>query len=128
MAAEAVTPQAVNFMAKHGRGLICLALAGEICDQLRLPLHGRANTARFGTAFTVSIEARGRDHDRDLGGRPRPTIRVADAPRRAAARIWRGRATSSRCGRATAGVLVRAGQTEGAVDLARLAGSCGRRG
>src|SRR3954470_263327 len=58
MAAEMVTPEAINFMAKHGRGLICLTLTGEKCDHLRLPLMVAANSSSFGTAFTVSIEAR----------------------------------------------------------------------
>nr|HRC84937.1 3,4-dihydroxy-2-butanone-4-phosphate synthase [Thermoanaerobaculia bacterium] len=59
LAAEKVTPEAINFMARHGRGLICLALTAERCDQLRLPLMVAENTSSFGTAFTVSIEARG---------------------------------------------------------------------
>ncbi|MDI6615422.1 MAG: 3,4-dihydroxy-2-butanone-4-phosphate synthase, partial [Syntrophaceae bacterium] len=58
MAAEHVTPQAINFMAKHGRGLICLSLAEELADRLELPLMTANNESRFGTAFTVSIEAR----------------------------------------------------------------------
>src|SRR5271156_6747500 len=58
MAAEKITPQAVNFMAKEGRGLICLALSGELVDQLALPLMAPHNESKFGTAFTVSIEAR----------------------------------------------------------------------
>src|ERR671926_2728 len=58
VAAEKVTPETINFMAKHGRGLICLPLAPEICDALQLPLMSRNNTSRFGTAFCESIEAR----------------------------------------------------------------------
>src|SRR6187401_993755 len=60
IAAEMVTPQAINFMATHGRGLICLALTEERCDELQLPLMVEHNTSTYGTAFTVSIEARGR--------------------------------------------------------------------
>jgi 3,4-dihydroxy 2-butanone 4-phosphate synthase/GTP cyclohydrolase II len=58
MAAEHVTPEAINFMAKHGRGLICLSLSSDLADRLDLPLMVRDNRSRFGTAFTVSIEAR----------------------------------------------------------------------
>src|SRR6202142_2557563 len=57
MAAEAITPETINFMAIHGRGLICLALAPEICDRLHLPLITAKNTSRFGTAFCESIDA-----------------------------------------------------------------------
>jgi 3,4-dihydroxy 2-butanone 4-phosphate synthase/GTP cyclohydrolase II len=60
LAAEMVTPQAINFMATHGRGLICLSLTEERCDALQLPLMVERNTSTYGTAFTVSIEARGR--------------------------------------------------------------------
>src|SRR4051812_39958399 len=60
LAAEKVTPQAVNFMAREGRGLVCLALTEERCDALELPPMVEENTSNFGTAFTVSIEARGR--------------------------------------------------------------------
>src|SRR5512136_462496 len=58
MAAEMVTPEAINFMAKYGRGLICLSLTAERCEHLRLPLMVASNTSSFGTAFTVSIEAK----------------------------------------------------------------------
>src|ERR1700757_4456017 len=58
MAAEKVTPEAINFMARYGRGLICLTLTAERCDHLRLPLMVSSNTSSFGTAFTVSIEAK----------------------------------------------------------------------
>src|SRR4051794_9134331 len=60
IAAEKATPEAINFMAKHGRGLICLAMTEERCNQLELPLMVQDNTSPFGTAFTVSIEARGK--------------------------------------------------------------------
>src|SRR5438552_3090402 len=58
LVAEKVTPEAINFMARHGRGLICLALPAERCDELRLPLQVENNTSLFGTAFTVSVDAR----------------------------------------------------------------------
>ena len=58
MAAEFVTPEAINFMAKFGRGLICLPMSGEMADKLQLPLMAKHNGSRFGTNFTVSIEAR----------------------------------------------------------------------
>ncbi|MBM4076529.1 MAG: bifunctional 3,4-dihydroxy-2-butanone-4-phosphate synthase/GTP cyclohydrolase II, partial [Planctomycetes bacterium] len=57
LAADAVTPELINFMAVHGRGLVCLALAPELCDRLNLPLMSRINTSNFGTAFTESIDA-----------------------------------------------------------------------
>src|SRR5713101_1369893 len=60
LAAEKATPEKINFMAREGRGLICLALTGERCDELGLPMMVEDNTSNFGTAFTVSIEARGR--------------------------------------------------------------------
>ena len=80
MAAQFATPEAINFMAKHGRGLICLSLTGERCDELGLDLMAAKNESPFNTAFTVSVEAaRGRD-DRDLGGRPRPHDPGRDRP------------------------------------------------
>jgi 3,4-dihydroxy 2-butanone 4-phosphate synthase/GTP cyclohydrolase II len=123
MAAEKVTPQAVNFMAMHGRGLVCLSLTAERVSQLRLPLmvDEGANTSSFGTAFTVSIEAReGVTTGISASDRAR-TIRCAidDAARpEDLARPGHVFPLRARDG----GVLVRAGQTEGSVDLARLAG------
>ena len=73
IAAEKVTPEAINFMAKHGRGLICLPMTGERLDELELPLMVHDNTTQFGTAFSVSIEAKDARDDRDLRGRPRRT-------------------------------------------------------
>ena len=121
MAAEMVTPDAINFMARFGRGLICLTLTGERCDQLRLPLMVSANTSSFGTAFTVSIEARkgvttgisAADRSHTIltavadGAKPEDLARPGH--------IFPLRARNG-------GVLVRAGQTEGSVDLARMAG------
>ena len=72
IAAEKVTPEAINFMARYGRGLVCLPMTGERLDELRVPLmvHDEQNTARFGTAFCVSIEAKQGDDDGHLGRRP----------------------------------------------------------
>lgn len=121
MAAELVTPEAINFMAKYGRGLICLTLTEEKADQLQLPPMVRDNTSSFGTAFTVSIEARHgvttgiSAHDRAK------TIRAAIAEDSTPEDLVRpGHVFPLRARKG--GVLVRVGQTEGSVDLARLAG------
>src|ERR1700679_2840873 len=121
LAAEFVTPEAINFMAKHGRGLICLTLTEERANQLHLSPMTQANTSRFGTAFTESIEAREgvttgiAAHDRAH------TIRVAIDTRSTAHDLARpGHVFPLRARKG--GVLVRAGQTEASVDLARMAG------
>jgi 3,4-dihydroxy 2-butanone 4-phosphate synthase/GTP cyclohydrolase II len=121
LAAEFVTPEAINFMAKHGRGLICLTLTEERADYLRLGPMAAENTSRFGTAFTESIEAREgvttgiSAQDRAL------TIAVAIDSRTTAADLARpGHVFPLRARKG--GVLVRAGQTEASVDLARMAG------
>ncbi len=121
MAAEKVTPEAINFMAKYGRGLICLALEGSIVDKLGLPMMASKNTSRFGTAFTVSIEAR-RGVTTGISAHDRATtiqtvMRDDCTPDDIATpgHVFPLRARDG-------GVLVRAGQTEGSVDLARLAG------
>jgi 3,4-dihydroxy 2-butanone 4-phosphate synthase/GTP cyclohydrolase II len=121
MAAEKVTPEAINFMAKEGRGLICLSLTEELADYLELPLMVRENTSSFGTAFTVSIEARrGVSTGISAADRAR-TIQVAIADETTAMDLARpGHVFPLRAKKG--GVLVRAGQTEGSVDLARLAG------
>jgi len=121
MAAEKVTPEAINFMAKYGRGLICLSLTPQKVDDLKLPMMTDNNTSSFGTAFTVSIEAKKgvttgiSAHDRavtilaaiDPGTRPEDIAKPGHVfPLRAK----------------PGGVLQRAGQTEGSVDLAKLAG------
>ena len=120
-AAEKVTPEIINFMAKYGRGLICLPLTAEKCDSLGLYPQTVDNTARFGTAFTVSIDAaEGIKTGISAADRAR-TIQVAIAPEAKASDLARPGHVfplRSRGG----GVLVRAGQTEGAVDLTRLAG------
>lgn len=121
MASEMVTPEAVNFMAKHGRGLICLTLTPEKCDALGLKPMVRDNTSPFETAFTVSIEARHGVTTGISAADRSHTILTAVAQNASAAdlvspgHIFPLRARSG-------GVLVRTGQTEGSVDLARLAG------
>jgi 3,4-dihydroxy 2-butanone 4-phosphate synthase/GTP cyclohydrolase II len=121
LAAEFVTPEAINFMAKHGRGLICLALTEERADYLRLFPMTQQNTSRFGTAFTESIEAR-EGVTTGISAYDRAhTIKTAIAPKSTAADLARpGHVFPLRARRG--GVLVRAGQTEASVDLARLAG------
>ena len=120
-AAEKVTPEIINFMAKFGRGLICLPLAAEKCDSLGLYPQTIENTARFETAFTVSIDAaEGISTGISAADRAR-TIQVAIADESKPADLVRpGHIFPLRA--RGGGVLVRAGQTEGAVDLARLAG------
>ncbi len=121
MAAEKVTPEAVNFMAKHGRGLICLSLIEEKVEELQLPMMVSNNQSRFGTAFTVSIEAR-RGVTTGISAADRATTiltAVADDAKPedlvSPGHVFPLRARKG-------GVLVRTGQTEGSVDLARLAG------
>jgi 3,4-dihydroxy 2-butanone 4-phosphate synthase/GTP cyclohydrolase II len=120
-AAEKVTPEIINFMATHGRGLICLPLPGERLDELKIPLMVSDNTAAFGTAFTISIEAKQRvttgisAHDRAETVRAviDPSTKPEDIARPGHMFPLRAR---------EGGVLSRAGQTEAAVDLARMAG------
>jgi 3,4-dihydroxy 2-butanone 4-phosphate synthase/GTP cyclohydrolase II len=121
MAAEKVTPQAINFMAKHGRGLICLSLTEERLKQLQLPLMVQDNSSSFGTAFTVSVEAaRGVTTGISAADRAH-TIKVCVAKDARPSDLVRpGHIFPLRA--REGGVLVRTGQTEGSVDLARLAG------
>ncbi len=121
MAAEMVTDEAINFMAKEGRGLICLSLTEDRADFLNLPLMVSDNTSSFGTAFTVSIEAK-RGVSTGISAADRAqTIRVALDDDSTAADLARpGHVFPLRARKG--GVLVRTGQTEGSVDLARLAG------
>jgi 3,4-dihydroxy 2-butanone 4-phosphate synthase/GTP cyclohydrolase II len=121
MAAELVTPEAINFMAKEGRGLICLSLTEARADFLDLPLMVSDNSSSFGTAFTISIEAR-RGVTTGISAADRSqTIKVALADDTTAKDLARpGHVFPLRAKKG--GVLVRAGQTEGSVDLARLAG------
>ena len=121
MASEMVTPEAVNFMAKEGRGLICLTLTEERADHLDLPLMVHDNSSSFGTAFTISIEAR-RGVTTGISAADRShTIQVALADDTTAHDLARpGHVFPLRAKKG--GVMVRAGQTEGSVDLARMAG------
>ena len=121
IAAERVTPEAINFMARHGRGLICLSMTPERLDELEIPLMVRENTSRFETAFCTPIDAVGRtttgisayDRSATVLAAIDPATRPADLARPGHTFPLRAR---------TGGVLVRAGQTEAAVDLARIAG------
>ncbi len=120
--AQMATPDAINFMAKHGRGLICLALTKQRVDQLGLELMSRNNGTRHETAFTTSIEAKRGRHHRHFGRRP-GSDRLGGDRRLEGARGHRAPpATSSRSSPSDGGVLIRAGHTEAAVDVARLAG------
>lgn len=121
LAAEKVSAEAINFMAREGRGLICLSLTEERADELDLPLMVRENSSSFGTAFTISIEAR-RGVTTGISAADRAhTIQVAIADESTARDLARpGHVFPLRARKG--GVLVRAGQTEGSVDLARLAG------
>jgi len=120
-AAEKITPEKINFMAKYGRGLICLALSGEYVEKLKLPLMTSNNQSKFGTAFTVSIEA-SKNVTTGISARDRATTILTaisdnykDGDIVSPGHIFPLKAVDG-------GVLVRAGQTEGSVDLAQLAG------
>jgi 3,4-dihydroxy 2-butanone 4-phosphate synthase/GTP cyclohydrolase II len=120
-ASDKVTPDAINFMAKNGRGLICVSITGERCDELELPLMVEKNTSAHGTAFTVSVEVREGTttgisaHDRAA------TVRAMVDPKTLPADLQRpGHMFPLRARKG--GVLKRAGHTEASVDLARMAG------
>ncbi|MBI5586470.1 MAG: bifunctional 3,4-dihydroxy-2-butanone-4-phosphate synthase/GTP cyclohydrolase II [Deltaproteobacteria bacterium] len=121
MAAEKITPEAINFMARYGRGLICLSLTPERIEQLQLPMMVRENTSPFKTAFTISIEAR-RGVTTGISAHDRAqTILTAVADdTQPEDLVSPGHVFPLRARKG--GVLVRTGQTEGSVDLARLAG------
>ena len=121
MAAEKITPEAVNFMAKYGRGLVCLALTEDRCDELALPLMSPVNTSSYGTAFCESVDAR-RGTTTGISAADRATtILVAiDQGTRPTDLARPGHVFPLRA--RNGGVLVRAGQTEASVDLARIAG------
>ncbi|MGD2029690.1 MAG: bifunctional 3,4-dihydroxy-2-butanone-4-phosphate synthase/GTP cyclohydrolase II [Desulfobacterales bacterium] len=121
MAAEAVTPEAINFMAKYGRGLICLSMTGKKIDSLDLPLMVDNNTSRFQTGFTVSIEARCGVTTGISAADRATTILTAVADNAKPSDLVRPGHVFPLRGR-EGGVMVRAGQTEGSIDLARLAG------
>jgi len=121
LAADKVTPAAINFMARYGRGLICLALTEERCNELDLPLMVENNTSNYGTAFTVSVEARGRVTTGISAFDRSETVRVAIDPKTKPADLLRpGHVFPLRAKKG--GVLKRAGQTEASVDLAAIAG------
>jgi 3,4-dihydroxy 2-butanone 4-phosphate synthase/GTP cyclohydrolase II len=122
MAAEMITPEAINFMATHGRGLICLAMTGQRLDELQLGLMAPENSALHNTAFTVSIDLNGRgvttgisayDRSQTIQAAVDPTSRPQDFARPGHVFPLRAR---------PGGVLERRGQTEAAVDLTRMAG------
>ena len=122
-AAELVTPEIINFMAREGRGLICLPLSEERCDELELPLQvsERQNSSGFGTAFTVSIEAMHGVTTGISAADRAHTIKTASSPDCTARDLARpGHVFPLRARKG--GVLMRPGQTEASVDLARMAG------
>jgi 3,4-dihydroxy 2-butanone 4-phosphate synthase/GTP cyclohydrolase II len=121
MAAEKVTPEAMNFMARHGRGLICLSMTPERLDELEIPLMVSQNTSRFETAFCIPIDAKGRTTTGISAADRAATVLAAVDPATKPTDLARpGHMFPLRA--RTGGVMVRAGQTEAAVDLARMAG------
>jgi 3,4-dihydroxy 2-butanone 4-phosphate synthase / GTP cyclohydrolase II len=121
IAAEKVTPDAINFMATEGRGLICMPMTGERLDQLEIPLMVGKNTTQFETAFTVPIDAKAGVSTGISAADRAATIRAAIDPQTTATDLARpGHMFPLRA--RDGGVLVRTGQTEAAVDLARMAG------
>jgi 3,4-dihydroxy 2-butanone 4-phosphate synthase/GTP cyclohydrolase II len=121
IAAEKVTPDVINFMATHGRGLICMPMTAERLDELEIPLMVDKNTAPLNTAFTVSIEARKGVSTGISAADRAATVLTAIDPKTKASDLTRpGHMLPLRARQG--GVLVRAGQTEAAVDLARIAG------
>jgi 3,4-dihydroxy 2-butanone 4-phosphate synthase / GTP cyclohydrolase II len=120
-AADSVTPEKINFMAKHARGLICLAMTSEELDRMQIPMMVENNTSRFHTGFTVSIEAaRGVTTGISAADRAHTVAVAIDPKSKPADLVMPGHIFPLRA--KAGGVLVRAGQTEGSVDLARLAG------
>src|SRR5260221_1963227 len=121
IAAEKVTPEIINFMATHGRGLICLPLTEERCDELQLFPQTSENTSSMGTAFTISIEAREGVTTGISAADRAKTILTAVNPASKPSDLARpGHVFPLRAKRG--GVLVRVGQTEASVDMARIAG------
>jgi 3,4-dihydroxy 2-butanone 4-phosphate synthase/GTP cyclohydrolase II len=121
IAAEKVTPEVINFMAVHGRGLICLPMTGERLDELHIPLMVTENTSSYGTAFCVSIEAKsGVSTGISAADRSRTVLAAVDPATTPADLVRPGHMFPLRA--RSGGVLQRAGQTEAAVDLARIAG------
>src|SRR5437667_217048 len=121
IAAEKVTPEAINFMARYGRGLTCLSMTPERLDELEIPLMVSQNTSRFETAFCVPIDAKGRTTTGISAADRAATVLAAIDPATKPTDLARpGHMFPLRA--RTGGVMVRAGQTEAAVDLARIAG------
>ncbi len=121
IAAEKITPEAINFMATNGRGLICVPLTGQRLDDLKIPMMVANNTSKFTTAFSVSVEARvGTTTGISAADRATTVKVLVDLKTRAEDLLMPGHMFPLRA--KDGGVLVRAGQTEAAVDLARLAG------
>lgn len=121
LAAEKATPEAINFMAKYGRGLICLSMTAERCEQLQLPLMVKDNTSPFQTGFTISIEAKNGVTTGISAADRATTVLTAVADNAKPGDLVRpGHIFPLRA--RNGGVMVRVGQTEGSVDLARLAG------
>lgn len=121
VAAECATPEVINFMLTHGRGILCLAMSEAICDRLNLHPQATTNASRMGTAFTVKFDARTGIHTGTSAFDRARTVSVAVDPRSTAFDLVRpGHMDGLRA--QAGGVLVRAGHTEGSTDLARLAG------
>jgi 3,4-dihydroxy 2-butanone 4-phosphate synthase/GTP cyclohydrolase II len=121
IAAEKITPEAINFMAKYGRGLICLSLDHQLVEKLKLPLMVSDNRSPFNTAFTVSIEAReGVTTGISAHDRAKTILTAVKEDARPDDLVQPGHIFPLRARKG--GVLFRTGQTEGSVDLARLAG------
>ena len=121
IAAEKITPAAINFMARYGRGLICLSMTGQRLDELEIPLAVNANTTSFETAFCVPIDAKGRvSTGISAADRAATVLAAIDSATRPSDLARPGHMPPLRA--RDGGVLVRAGQTEAAVDLARMAG------
>ena len=121
IAAEKVTPEAINFMAVHGRGLICIPVIGKRLDELHIPMMVRENTSKFTTAFTVSVEAKhGTTTGISAADRAKTVQAIVDPKTKPDDLAMPGHMFPLRA--KDGGVLVRAGQTEAIVDLARLAG------
>ena len=121
MAAEAITDEAINFMATHGRGLICLTLSPDLVDKLKLPMMVRDNRSPYGTGFTISIEAKtGVSTGISAADRARTVQAAVALDAKPSDLVSPGHIFPLRA--KEGGVLVRTGQTEGSVDLARLAG------
>jgi 3,4-dihydroxy 2-butanone 4-phosphate synthase/GTP cyclohydrolase II len=121
MAAEKVTPDAINFMARYGRGLICMPVTGERLEQLRIPMMASNNTSKFGTPFAIAVEAReGTTTGISAADRARTVQVMVDPKTKPEDILMPGHLFPLRA--REGGVLVRTGQTEATVDLARMAG------